>query len=132
MSEPIDPEVLAFARQLFDLARSGDTARLGAYLDAGLPINLTNDKGDTLLMLATYHNHPQAVRALIARGADVTRVNDRGQTALAAAVFRQSPDSVTALLAAGADPFDGSPSAVEMANFFELPEMLKLLQERDS
>jgi ankyrin repeat protein len=132
MSEPIDPEVLAFARQMFDLARSGDTAQLDAYLDAGLPINLTNDKGDTLLMLATYHNHPQAVRALIARGADVTRVNDRGQTALAAAVFRQSPESVTALLAAGADPFDGSPSAVEMATFFDLPEMLKLLHERDS
>src|SRR5262249_13792945 len=123
-------EVLDFAHQMFDLARSGNVAHLAAYVDAGLPVNLTNDKGDTLLMLATYHDHPDAVRVLLSRGADAGRVNERGQTALAAAVFRQSAESVTALLAAGADPLDGSPSAVEMANFFNLPDMLELLQQR--
>jgi ankyrin repeat protein len=127
VSEPIDQDVLEFAHQVFDLARNGDGPRLAAYVEAGLPVNLTNDKGDTLLMLATYHNHPEAVRALLACGADVGRVNDRGQTALAAAVFRQSAESVTALLAAGANPLDGAPSAVDMANFFKLPEMLALL-----
>jgi ankyrin repeat protein len=126
VSDPLDPEVVEFAHQMFDLARSGD-ARLGAYVDAGLPVDLTNDKGDTLLMLATYHDHPDAVRMLIARGADVTRINDRGQTALAAAVFRQSPESVEVLMAAGADPHDGAPSAIETARFFDLPEMMALL-----
>jgi ankyrin repeat protein len=131
VSDAFDPEVLDFAHQMFDLARSGDMAQLGAYIDAGLPINLTNDKGDTLLMLATYHDHPEAVAELIARGADATRINDRGQTALAAAVFRQSPESVGLLLSAGADPLSGAPSAVEMASFFNLPEMAALLQHRD-
>jgi uncharacterized protein len=128
VSEPLDPEVIEFAHRLFDLARSGDMAHLGAYLDAGIPVDLTNDKGDTLLMLATYHNHPDAVRDLIARGADVTRINERGQTALAAAVFRQSPEAVGALLTAGADPLAGSPSAVETADFFGLAEMAALLR----
>ena len=106
---PIDPEVIALAGRVFDLAREGDTGELAAYLDAGVPANLTNDKGDTLLILAAYHGHPDTVAALLARGADHARVNDRGQTALAAAVFRQSAAAVRALLAAGADPDLGRP-----------------------
>src|SRR5258705_6581238 len=113
---------------MFEFARSGATEELAANIDAGLPVNLTNDKGDSLLMLAAYHNHPDTVRALLARGADVDRANDRGQTALAAAVFRQSSESVDALLSAGADPAAGGPSALDMARFFHLPEMLARLE----
>ena len=97
------------------------------YVDKGLPVNLTNSSGDTLLILAAYHTHPELVRALLERGADHSRVNDRGQTALAAAVFRQDADSVRLLLAAGADPDHGPRSAVAIATFFDLPEMLALL-----
>jgi len=127
VSEPIDPGVIELAGRVFDLARAGATEELAAYVDAGVPVNLTNDKGDTLLLLAAYHGHPGTVGALLDRGADHARVNDRGQTALAAAVFRQSADSVTRLLAAGADPDAGGPSARATAVFFELPEMSELL-----
>ncbi|WP_092867504.1 ankyrin repeat domain-containing protein [Quadrisphaera sp. DSM 44207] len=112
---------------MFDLARSGAAEELAGYVDAGLPVDLTNDRGDTLLLLAAYHAHPDAVRVLLARGADTSRTNDRGQTPLAAAVFRRSSEVVTALLAAGADPDAGSSSARETARFFELPEMEALL-----
>ncbi len=124
----VPDDVVAFAAQLFDLARAGDAAGLAAYVDAGVSPDLTNDKGDTLLVLAAYHVHEDAVRALLARGADHGRVNVRGQTALGSAVFRQAPGIVTALLDAGADPHAGSPSAVELARFFDLPEMLDLLR----
>ncbi|MFC7549935.1 ankyrin repeat domain-containing protein [Plantactinospora sp. GCM10030261] len=127
MAEELDEDTLAFAHRMFDLARGGQTAELATQIDAGLPVNMTNDKGDTLLILAAYHDHPETVGALLARGADVARTNDRGQTALAAAAFRRSVESVTALLAAGADPDHGSPSAAETAAFFDLPEMLALL-----
>ncbi|MGY1814458.1 ankyrin repeat domain-containing protein [Blastococcus sp. SYSU D00820] len=123
----IDPGVLELARRVFDLARGGATEELAAYVDAGVPPNLTNEKGDTLLLLAAYHDHPGTVAALLARGADVGRVNDRGQTALAAAVFRRSAETVRLLLGAGADPDAGGPSARETAVFFELPEMSALL-----
>jgi uncharacterized protein len=126
-AEPIDPGVIELARRVFDLARSGSTEELAAYVDAGVPVNLTNDKGDTLLILAAYHSHPETVGALLERGADHSRANDRGQTALAAAVFRQSADTVARLLAAGADPDAGGPSARATAAFFELPEMTRLL-----
>jgi hypothetical protein len=125
--EPIDPGVVELAGRVFDLARGGHTEELAGYIDAGVPVNLTNDKGDTLLLLAAYHGHPETVGALLDRGADHSRANDRGQTALAAAVFRQSTDAVTRLLAAGADPDAGGPSARATATFFELPAMTELL-----
>jgi ankyrin repeat protein len=128
MAEELDEETLAFAHQMFDLAREGQAAELIGYVAAGLPVDLTNDKGDTLLILAAYHAHPDMVAALLSHGADPARTNDRGQTALAAAAFRRSTETVTALLAAGADPAHGSPSAIEMATFFELTDMLTLLQ----
>jgi uncharacterized protein len=130
VSEPIDPGVLELARRVFDLARSGAAEELADYVDAGVPVDLTNDKGDTLLILAAYHDHPDAVAALLARGADPGRVNDRGQTALAAAVFRRSEAGVRTLLEAGADPDAGGPSARETAAFFDLPEMTALLDRR--
>jgi len=128
VTEELDEQTLAFAHRMFDLAREGGAEELAAYVDAGLPVNLTNHKGDTLLILAAYHSHPATVAALLARGADTSRINDRGQSALAAAVFRQSAETVSALLDAGADPHHGSPSAVDTAVFFELPAMLELLQ----
>ncbi|MDP5185471.1 ankyrin repeat domain-containing protein [Blastococcus sp. BMG 814] len=128
--QPIDPGVIELAGRVFDLARGGHTDELAAYLDAGVPVNLTNDKGDTLLVLAAYHGHSATVAALLERGADHARVNDRGQTALAAAVFKQSAETVQRLLAAGAEPDVGGPSARETAAFFDLPAMAALLDTR--
>src|SRR4051812_42922716 len=127
MSEPLTGTELEFLHGVLDLAREGRTAQLRAALEAGVPVNLTNAAGDSLLILAAYHDHPDSVRALLAAGADPDRVNDRGQTALGAAVFRRSRDSVTLLLDHGADPDAGGRSAKEIAAFFELHEMSALL-----
>jgi uncharacterized protein len=127
VSDALTPEELAFLQDTFDLARDGDLVDLVARLDAGVPVNLTNGAGDTLLTLAAYHVHADVVRALLERRADHGRVNDKGQTALAAAVFRRDPDIVTDLLDAGADPDLGPRSAVTVATFFDLPEMLHLM-----
>lgn len=128
MGEELDAATLDFAHAMFELARAGRAQDLAEQVDAGLPVNLTNDKGDTLLLLASYHAHPGTVRALLARGADTGRFNDRGQTPLAAAAFRRSPEIVDLLLGAGADPTAGSPSALETARFFDLPDMVDLLE----
>ena len=127
MSELSDDE-LAFLQRALDLAREGATEELVGYVDAGLPVNLTSGSGDSLLILAAYHDHPDTVEGLLARGADTARVNDRGQTALGAAAFRRSERSVRALLAAGADPALGPKSALDIATFFELDDMLRLLR----
>jgi ankyrin repeat protein len=111
-------EVTDLAARIFDMARDGETATLAAYLDAGVPVNLTNTKGDSLVMLAAYYGHETTVAELIRRGADVDRRNNRGQTPLAGAVFKNETTIVELLLAADADPVAGSPSALETARFF--------------
>jgi ankyrin repeat protein len=122
-------EELAFLRGVLDLAREGRTDELADVIDRGVPANLAGGAGDTLLILAAYHDHPDTVRVLLDHDADPNRVNDRGQTALGAAVFRRSADSVTALLDRAADPHAGERSAVEIARFFELDEMTALLAD---
>lgn len=121
-----DPDVVELAHRVLDLARAGDDDLVG-YLTAGVPADLTDDRGNTLLMLAAYHGHAALVTALAARGADVDRLNDRGQSPLSGAVFTGEADVVRALVAAGADPDLGSPSARATAGFFERPDLARLL-----
>jgi ankyrin repeat protein len=123
----LDTEVLDLASRIFDWARSGDAATLAAYLDAGVPVNLTNTNGDTLVMLAAYYGHESAVAAMIARGADVDRHNNRGQTPLAGATFKNDITIIELLLSADADPLAGSPSALETARFFDREELARQL-----
>ncbi|WP_351224355.1 ankyrin repeat domain-containing protein [Streptomyces sp. NPDC002133] len=130
MSETPDPEVIELASRIFDLARQGDADALAAYVDAGVPANLTNDKGDSLVMLAAYHGHAPAVRALLDRGADAERANDRGQTPLAGAVFKGEDAVIRVLLDGGADPEAGTPSAVDTARMFGKTDLLELFTKR--
>lgn len=98
-------QVLELLRASFEWARGGDVRQLAYLLDLGASPDLTNDRGDTLLILAAYHQQHEAVRLLIDRGADVERANDNGQTALGG----------------------GARSARSVAQFFDLPDMLALL-----
>ncbi|MFX0575334.1 ankyrin repeat domain-containing protein [Nocardia nepalensis] len=123
-----DAEMVELASKIFDLARQGDAERLTAYLDAGVPVNLTNDHGDTLLMLAAYHGQRDAVQVLLAREADPNRANDKGQTPLAGAVFKGETEILRALLAAGADPDAGTPSARASAAMFGKNDLLSLFE----
>jgi ankyrin repeat protein len=123
----LTPAELEFLHGVLDLARTGQTTALAQTIDSGLPVNLTNSAGDSLLILAAYHCHLETVQMLVARGADTERVNDRGQTALAAATFRHDRRIVASLLAAGADPALGARSALQIADFFHLDDMADLL-----
>jgi hypothetical protein len=130
MAEGLTAEELAFLHGVLDLAREGRTEELAAAIAGGVPANLTGPAGDSLLMLAAYHDHPATVRMLLERGADPDRVNDRGQTALGAAVFRRSEQSVRLLLDHGAGVHAGGRSAAEIAEFFGLDDMSALLAGR--
>lgn len=122
----LPPEALDLATKLFDFARTGQTAYLSQYLSAGIPVNLTNHKGDTLLMLAAYHGHLDTARMLVEKGADLDILNDRGQSIVAGAVFKGFDDVVKLLAESGADLAAGQPNAIEAARMFHREEMLKL------
>ncbi len=61
----MDEQTLEFANQVIDLARQGDTERLANLLSQGLPANLRNHKGDSLLMLASYYGHHDTAAVLL-------------------------------------------------------------------
>lgn len=121
-SDPVE-----LAHWLFDRARAGEADRLAAYVAAGVPVDLTDAAGNTLLMLAAYNGHSGAVTVLIELGADFDAANDRGQTPLAGAVFKGYESVVQVLVDAGANPDLGTPSARQTAAFFERPDLAELL-----
>jgi hypothetical protein len=125
VDEP-DDDIIELATRLFNMARAGDTAQLTTYVDAGVDPNLTNHKGDSLVMLAAYHGHADTVRALLEHGADANRANDRGQTPLAGAVFKGETEVVRVLLDGGGDPDAGHPSALATARMFERDDLVAL------
>ncbi|KAH7395649.1 ankyrin repeat-containing domain protein [Cadophora sp. MPI-SDFR-AT-0126] len=127
MATPGDlpPEAIAFATRMYDAARAGQMDIFQQALPAGLPANMMNEKGDSLVMLAAYHGHAQLVKLLIQHGADPNRVNDRGQTPLAGAVFKGEAEVIEALLEGGADPDYGTPSAMEAVTLFRQEEKWK-------
>ena len=71
-----------------EFARRGQTEDLKAMLDVGMPANLCDYKGNSLLMLASYNGNLGTTRMLIDLGAQVDKKNDRGQTPLAGVCFK--------------------------------------------
>ncbi|KAL1410642.1 hypothetical protein Q8F55_004661 [Vanrija albida] len=131
-ADTLPPEAIALAGKLFDLARAGTTADLEVYVDAGVPANLTNQSGDTLLMLAAYHGHSGTVAMLLRKGADPDALNAKGQSPIAGAVFKLHNDVVTTLLEAGADVRAGQPNALDCAKMFKRDDLLKLFEAKEA
>jgi uncharacterized protein len=131
VEEP-DEDVIAFAARVYDYARTGSTAKLVDLIVGGIAVDMMNEVGDTLLMLAAYHGHLGTVRALLVFGADPNIVNDRGQTPVAGAVFKGDEAIVQVLLESGADPDAGSPSAVATAAMFGRESIAALFEQRAS
>ncbi|RYE41016.1 MAG: ankyrin repeat domain-containing protein [Hyphomicrobiales bacterium] len=85
----MDQETYELAQELFQLVRVGaDVPRLAKLLEMGLAPNIRDGKGDSLLMLASYHGHHEMTRLLLEHGGDPQLANDRGQIPLAGAAFK--------------------------------------------
>jgi len=125
-----EDEAAEFAEQVFDVARRGDAAMLAALLAKGLPANFRNHNGDTLLMLAAYHGHADAVKVLLEFKADPQIANDKNQLPMAGAAFKGNLAVVKALIEGGA-PVDAASSdgrtALMMAAMFNRVEMVEHL-----
>ncbi|KAF8078508.1 ankyrin repeat-containing domain protein [Lyophyllum atratum] len=124
-------DTIDFAHRMFEAARTGNSVLLLAAIDAGLPVNLTNDKGNTLLMLAAYAGHAELTKELLKRGADPNRLNDLGQSPIAGAVFKGHDEVVRALAEKGADPRLGTPNAIQAAHMFGRKELMEVLGTKE-
>ena len=129
----LDDETLAFAARVFDLARHGDAAAVADLLDHGLPPNMRNDKGDSLLMLAAYNGNAPVAEQLLRHGADPDLANDNGQTPLMGVCFKGETAIVEMLLAHGA-AVDGPPGSdrtpLMIAAMFDRVDIVEALLAR--
>ncbi|WP_433783563.1 ankyrin repeat domain-containing protein [Pseudomonas frederiksbergensis] len=123
-------EAAEFAEQVFNKARDGDAVMLDRLISSGLPVNLRNSKGDTLLMLASYYGHVEAVQVLLKHKADPELRNGNGQSPIAGAAFKGNLAVVKALVEGGAEvegsSFDGR-TALMMAAMFNRVEIIDYL-----
>jgi ankyrin repeat protein len=129
----LDEATLAFVRRVFGYARAGASAELAPLLDQGLPANLRNERGDSLLMLACYHGHLDAARLLLEHGADPEIMNDAGQAPLHGAAFKGDLDVATLLLDHGAKVDAAGPNgktALLFAAMFNRVDIARLLLAR--
>lgn len=89
------------------LARTGNTSALGHAVDvamrSGEPVDLTDAKGYSPLMLACYHGNLDAAKLLLTRGADPNLQDNTGNTILMGAAFKGYLDIVRLLIDNGAD-----------------------------
>ena len=114
-----------------DAARSGQTSTLEPMLRSGMPVNLSDHKGNSLIMLASYHDHPETVECLAYYQANVDQRNDRGQTPLAGVAFKGHMDCARILVHYGANaeaPQGHGQTPVSFAAMFGRKEMLSFLQ----
>lgn len=125
----LDDATLAFADKVFDAARAGDADSLAQWLAAGLPPDLRTAKGDSLLMLASYHGHAAAAALLLQKGADPELANLRGQTPLAGVAFKGDLAMARLLLEHGADVNGSGPDGrtpLMFAAMFNRLEIMRL------
>ena len=98
------PPMERLVELLFDAARMGRDEMIPALLQAGVDIEVTDAKGYTPLVIASYNGQPGATAALLAAGAQVDGAADaRGNTALMGVCFKGYVEIAQILIDAGAD-----------------------------
>ncbi len=121
-----------FQRLAFEHARHGETHALAGMLRQGLPINLRDTRGNSLLLLACYHGHLETAQMLLKAGAEVDLRNTRGQTPLGGVAFKGYLKLTELLLWHGADIHadnGGGITPVMLASMFGRAEVVSLLEQ---
>lgn len=117
-----------------DFAREGRTQDLKKMIEAGMSVNLTDHKGNTLLMLASYNGNAETSQMLVDFKADVDRKNDKGQTPLAGVCFKGYLDIVKILVNAGANIYENNglgATALTFASMFGNTQIVEYLTKQD-
>lgn len=131
LTEAENKRYIELQRIALDAARHGDVDTLAPMLKAGLPVELRDEKGNTLLMLAAYHGHEAMVRVLLEAGAEADARNDRQQTPLAGVAFKGHLEIARLLIQFGADSGadqGGGRTPVMFAAMFGHREMVAFLE----
>ena len=131
----LDPATVAKLREItFDAAREGDVKTLEEYFKTGQPAEITNNRGDSLLILACYHGHDDAVRVILEQPkTPIDARNKMGFTALTGASYKGYVGIVKQLAAKKADlnsANEKGQTALMYAAMFGRTEVVKFLVEQ--
>lgn len=100
-----------------DCARNNDVNTLKSMLEAGFCVDFCDNKGNSLLMLATYNGSYDCAKMLILNGANVNLKNDRGQTPLAGVCFKGDLSMVRLLVENGANVHEDNGMGLKAYHF---------------
>jgi hypothetical protein len=98
-----DPVLIA-KKKLLRYAYSGDVKKIKATIKKGANVNVTDEKGQTPLMLASEQGHLGIVQSLLNADADIQAIDKRGENALLIATGKGHLSVVTFLLNATGNP----------------------------
>lgn len=92
-----------FEQIAFNCARYGKTEDLRVMLNTGMSVDLCDNKGNTLLMLAAYNGNFETTKLLIDYGANIDKKNFKGQTPLGGVCFKGDKKIAELLVKKGAN-----------------------------
>ncbi len=129
-SQPLyinDPDALVTA------AYEGEFDLVRLLISGGANPNVTNEHGDTAVMLAAEHGYDAIVEFLLDHGAEIDVKDQDGDTALDIARYHECKDTVSLLLTRGATGSDG-PSAKErmMDAYYDACEQANAIKLRQN
>ena len=104
MLGPVD-EIGASRSPLMCASSTGQIAAMELLIASGAKIDLTNEAGNTALMVTAKHDQSKALAWLMKQGANVNAKGPWGHTALIYAAYNGRVECLKLLLDAGADPF---------------------------
>ncbi|MGM0369602.1 MAG: ankyrin repeat domain-containing protein [Bacillota bacterium] len=95
-------------------------------------VNSSNERGGTVLMVATLRENVEAVKILLSEGAKVDTKSKEGATSLMLAAGKGNSELVELLLENGADinaTCDRGWTALDLAKYFNHDQVIKILKE---
>jgi len=100
-----DLQVTKDVEDIFSYARHNRVEDLERLLDAGIPVNIRDQYGNTILSVACQNGHKRSAKAVLRRGADINARNYRGNTPLHFCFTYGYGDTLGEyLISKGADP----------------------------
>lgn len=111
-------------------SRIGNLEVLQELIRQKVPLNLTDEKGYTPLIIACYNNQYKAAKLLLDAGADVNSQDHGGNTALMGVAFKGYSDIAELLINYGADlniQHGNGGTALMFAAMFGRNDILKIL-----
>ncbi len=117
-----------------EFARQGKTQDLKLMLEAGMSANLSDHKGNTLLMLASYNGNLETTKMLVDLKVEIDRKNDKGQTPLAGVCFKGYLDIAKVLVENGANMYENNgmgTTPIVFASMFGNTKIVEYLNSKD-